>query len=83
MESLITVTDGLTRGAVVKVASSAGQPTTLRCPLQHLNPLNVKQCDGDEVQDTDDTQKVTGPDNDYAASPVTGSEPRRCYNRVA
>ena len=70
-------------GAGVKVASSAGRPTTLRHLLQLLYPLEVHQRDGDEMQDTDDTQKVTGPDNDDAASPETGSKPRCHSNRVA
>ena len=82
VESLITATDGMTRGADVKVASSAGQPTVLRRPLQLLYTLEIHQCDGDEMPDTNDEQKATEPANDDATSPVAASKPRRRSNCV-
>ena len=44
VESLITGTDGLTRGAAVRVHSSDKRCTLLRRPLQLLYPLKVHQC---------------------------------------
>ena len=83
VESLTTGTDGLTRGAVVKVASSAGRPTMLRRPLQLLYPLEVQQCDGGVMPDTADAHKESDTANNDTADAFTGSEPRRCSNRVA
>ena len=41
VQSLITGRDGVVRGAVLKVASSKGPPTTLQRPLQLLYPLEI------------------------------------------
>lgn len=73
VESLTTGAFGLTRGAVVKVASSVGRPTVLRRLLQLLYPLEVQQCDGNVMPTTDDAQRVTDVANDDADT-VTGSE---------
>ena len=81
VESLTTGADGLTRGGVVKVASSVNRPTVLRRPLQLLYPLEVHQCDGDVT--VDDAQQVIDAANTDAADAVTGSEPRCHFNRVA
>ena len=81
VESLTTGADGLTRGAVVKVAFSVRRPTVLRHPLQLLYPLEVHQCDGDVMLTTDDAQRVIDAANDDADT-VTGSEPRRHSNHV-
>ena len=82
VESLIIGADGLTRGAVVKVAST-GRPTVLRRPVQLLYPLEVHNCDGVGMPRTDDAQ-VTNTDNDGDASAaVTESQPRRRSKRVA
>ena len=76
MESLIIGADGLTRGAVVKAAST-GRPTVLRRPVQLLYPLEVHNCDGVGTPRTDDAQ-VTDTDNDGdASSAVTETQPRR------
>ena len=83
VESLTTGTDGLTRGAVVKVVSSAGRPTMLRRPLQLLYPLEVQQCDGDVMPDTVDTHEASDTANDDTADAFTGSEPQRRSNHVA
>lgn len=75
VERLITGADGLTRGAIIKVASSVGRPILLRRPLQLLYPLEVHQCNGDVVPTTDDTQQVISANDDDAADAVIESEP--------
>ena len=77
---MITGADGLTRGAVVEVASSVGRSTVLR---QLLYPLEVHKCDGDAMPITNEAQATDTANNDYATTAVSGSEPLRRSNRVA
>ena len=80
---MITRADGLTRGAVVEVASSVGRSTVLRHPLQLLYPLEVHKCDGDAMPITNEAQATDTANNDYATTAVSGSEPLHRSNHVA
>ena len=73
----------MTRGAVVKVASSVGRPTVLRRPLQLLYPLEVHKCDGDVMPITDEAQVTDTANNNDAITAVSESEPLHRSNCVA
>ena len=53
VEELIVGRDGLTRGAVRRVASTRGRRTVLRRPLQRLYPLEINCLNHDEDMETD------------------------------
>ena len=42
--------DGGVRAATVKVLSSTGRPTTLKRPIQHLYPLEIREAGGEKDQ---------------------------------
>lgn len=49
VEALIRSTDGCIRAAEIKVHSKSGRPTTIRRPIQHLHPLEVRENPSTEV----------------------------------
>ena len=65
------------------MASSVGQPTVLRRPLQLLYPLEVHKCDGDVMPITDGAQVTDTANNADATAAVSESEPLCRSDRVA
>ena len=66
VQSLITGKDGVVRGAVLKVASKSGPPTTLQRPLQLLYPL--------EISSNFPTTNVTGSEGGSTGQRTASSE---------
>ena len=86
VESLVRGSDGVVRGVHVRVTSKQGYIKTLRRPLQHIYPLEIR-CeptdDGNVVENEQDTIAV---DSDIPATITTESErssPKRPVRRAA
>jgi hypothetical protein len=84
VEKTIRGRDGVTRGAVVRVANKKGKSTTLCRPVQHLFPLEVHQTPSleqeshldQEIVDptTDELMQSTTPDDVPLQQPVATDE---------
>ena len=60
IEELITSSDGKVRGVFVKVMSKKGHPKTLRRPIQHIYPLEVRSaCSESSNASPDPDQDLT------------------------
>ena len=62
LEELIVGRDGLSRGAVLRIASTSGRRTFLHCPLQHLYPLEINCLNHDEDMKMDRPDAAAGGD---------------------
>ena len=73
VESLVTGADGLVRGTTIRVNTEGRRSSVLRCPIQHLYPLEI--CGGDECV-------PVGVHTDPEPNPMVG-QPRRNPRRQA
>ena len=80
VESLITSKDRVIRGAVLKVGSKSGPPTTLQRPLQLLYPLEISsESPATNVTVPESSEPQTGSSNpqELEQEPSVSPRPRR------
>ena len=80
VERLIAGKDGVVRGAVLKVGSNSGPPTTLQRPLQLLYPLEISSespATNVTVPESSEPQTTSCKAQEVEQEPSVSPRPRR------